>query len=635
MRVCNTLPGSLSLAEGASGLYIPTGFGYDYAIGGLPFLSGASREYPSIRETAPQQKQQFDSSATPGEQSLGSWWLRSQQSFHGGAGLVFADPTTASALELIRFRTSRNVDVWTQGQVSLLNSVKTANATPVVGVTSITEITFGDGTAAALAVGASTLTTVLASGVVQATFTPSAKTLQTVTSDGTYVYVGTADGIWSAPMPATSSTGFTWTLEYTISTGTDQVVYLAYVKQRLMLGVGPKVYELPPHPSSHVLPASAFEHPDAGFRFTGFTEVSAAILAVGNAISRGAIIRFILNTDGTIPTLNAGAVVLQLPSGEVPHSAFGYLGAYVAIGTNKGVRIASSDETGSLTYGPLLFETEAPVRSWSANDTFLWCTVSRGIDGDSGLYRIDLSTQVAELRFAYATDLNVDDITDCNVVAHLGSTDLMVFATAADLYIEDSANLALSGYLQTGRVRFGTLEPKLFKLLTVRGPALLGPLSFTVLDQIDAESGSHTFALAVSPGDEDVMIAHPTGPQDFVSIKFTLQRGVVTTTGAQFTAYQLKALPSTRRQRMIQLPLLCYDWETDSAGNRIGGELTAITRLMALENLDSASEAVVLQDFSAGTQVNCIIEQVRFVQTGPPPSTQGWGGLIVLTLRTI
>lgn len=637
MLVGGKLPGSLSIDSSLGGLFTPSGLRWDYAIGGLPFLSGASREFPIVRETVQVRKQQFDNSQSPGEQSLDGWWLRSQQSFHGGAGLTYADVSAQDPLNLIRFESSRNVDVWTQGEVSLLPAVHTATGSPVAAQVDATEFVYDDGTNAAMYVAASTIKVVLTASVVSSDFSGvTGSALQSVASDGNYLYVSTGDGVYAAAIPATSATAFTWAKEYAL-TGTT--THINFLKQRLMLSVDNKIYELPVHPAGApaALPTVKYTDTDTGIKFYSFAESSTAIYAIGNNGVRGSVLKFALSSTGTIPTLTGGAVALQLPSGEVPWSAFGYLGAFLGLGTSKGVRIAVANDSGDLTYGPLLFTSTAPVMGWSARDRFLWAGVTGGHDGKSGLYRIDLGVEVGDLRFAYASDLNpVLDAAAAGPVAHLGASDLITFATATDVYVEESATLSVTGYLKTAKIRFGTLEPKLFKLLRVRGPALAGPLSFSVFDELGSEGGSFNFAEGESPGVADVAISSPTEPQDFVAIRFTLGRDDVNTAaGGMFVGYQLKALPATIRQRMIQLPLLCFDFEIGPAGNRRGADGTALARLTALENLERAGNSVVLQDLAADTVESVVIEQVRYQQSVPPPAHSGFGGLILLTLRTI
>lgn len=630
------LPADLSVSAGAASLLARTGIRYNYAVGGLGFLSAASPDTPIVRESVQVRKQQFDNSPTPGEQSLDGWWLRSQLSFHGGAGQNYADPTgyagyNIDATPLTRFLKGRNVNVWEPGKVTLLNSVQ--GRTEGAGLVDATEFNFGNGTPGVIGVDANGNPFVLwgYSDFVQPV-NPSAQRLQTVTCDGSYVYVASGEGVWSTAIPTNPGPFGTWTKEYSV-TGSPKV-RLGYVKSRIMFGAGPDIYELAPHPTGVPVAVSnpKYVAPDPGWSWSDFTETGAAIFAVGNNNARGSILKFVLSGTGDIPTLSGAAVAAQLPAGEIPYSAIGYLGSYIGIGTNKGVRVALDGGNGDLTYGPLMIETAAPVRSWAARDRFLYCAVTKGIDGDSGLYRIDLSTQSAEMRFAYATDLNASgDTTTCNTVAGMGN--LMVFSTANQLYVENPAVLADSGYLQTSRIRFGTLEPKLFQFVKLRGPALKGPLTVDVLDEGDHAATVHTYTLAALPGDTEVGITALGAPQDFISLKFTLGRGA--SGGAEFWGYQLKALPGVKRQRMIQLPLACFDWERDSKGMRHGGRGSALRRLTDLEELESSGKPIVLQDFDADTNTRCVIEQISFKQTSPPPYAEGLGGIITLTLRTI
>ena len=99
---------------------------YDVAIGGLPFFMAPTDTDPYQRETAPYRKDQFDNAREPGEQSLVGWWMRSQSSFHGGAGIKFFDPTSGESIGY-RFFDSQGVDVWTKGEAKLLKEVTYAH----------------------------------------------------------------------------------------------------------------------------------------------------------------------------------------------------------------------------------------------------------------------------------------------------------------------------------------------------------------------------------------------------------------------------------------------------------------------------------------------------------------------------
>ena len=100
-----------------------TDINYDVAIGGLPFIYAINDARPYVRQTAPFRKEQFDNQTEPGEQSLTGWWIRSQSSFHGGTGITYFDPQTSDEFGHYRFADSQGVNVWEDGEATLLKSV--------------------------------------------------------------------------------------------------------------------------------------------------------------------------------------------------------------------------------------------------------------------------------------------------------------------------------------------------------------------------------------------------------------------------------------------------------------------------------------------------------------------------------
>jgi hypothetical protein len=96
------------------------------AIDGHPYLADANG---FVRETVQVIRQQADVSFEPGESSLNpqGLWRRSQESWVHGAGQVYLDGRKGlSAYSQIsqdpeRFRSSKGLDCWTQGQISLLH----------------------------------------------------------------------------------------------------------------------------------------------------------------------------------------------------------------------------------------------------------------------------------------------------------------------------------------------------------------------------------------------------------------------------------------------------------------------------------------------------------------------------------
>jgi len=210
----------------------------------------------------------------------------------------------------------------------------------------------------------------------------------------------------------------------------------------------------------------------------------------------------------------------------------------------------------------------------------------------------------------------------------------LYLATAAGVFQEQTATYVDEGYLQTSRQRFSTLEPKLYEMLRVRGPILTSDFFVSVIDPNDTEYPVVGYVSGQTPGAADVGI-QDLGPLDYLSVKFTMSSSDDHSDTAVASGYQLKALPAQPRQRILTIPVWCFDWETDKYGNVLGGAGTAITRLTELEALDTAADIVNFQDLDNDVVERVAIDEVEFVQTSPPVGADGWGGIITLTLRTI
>jgi hypothetical protein len=108
--------------------YSPTTEGYDLAINNQPFFVSSNDETPYRRVTAQYRKQQIDQTREAGEQTLTGWWVRSQSSFHQGQGIKFFEPLQDESLRF-QYTESKGIDVWTRGQMTLINDVDTSHAT--------------------------------------------------------------------------------------------------------------------------------------------------------------------------------------------------------------------------------------------------------------------------------------------------------------------------------------------------------------------------------------------------------------------------------------------------------------------------------------------------------------------------
>lgn len=420
-----------------------------------------------------------------------------------------------------------------------------------------------------------------------------------------------------------------------------QYASLEFVKDRLVLCANNIVYEI--SPTATTLPSPAYTNPNTNYHYTSISASGPAIYTAGHSGIYSTIQKYTLASNGSMPVLSQASVAAEFPPGEIVEKLYYYLG-YMAIGTNKGVRIAIvSPDDGSIGYGPLIFESYQPVYAFAGRDRFIWCASGVGTL-DAGLARIDLGQTIENepLRFAWANDLQVTQSTEhyTTGLAFLGSTNRLAFCTAFDvtdgaIYLEAETALRPSGYITTGAIRYGTLEPKNYKLLRARGDFTHGAMDLISIDAANNLYNIITYNAAV--GTPEAATINPEGAQEFLSYKFTLSRSASNTSlGPIFKGYQAKALPATKRQRLIQFPVWCFDVETDRNNVQTGYETRAWERIQLLEDLEAQGDIINVQDFTTGERVQGIIERINFSRKTPPSGKfSGFGGLVLITVRTV
>jgi hypothetical protein len=707
--------------------YINSSNTYDVAVGGIPFFLGISEKYPYKRETAQYRKQQIDMQKEPGEQTLTSWWLRSQSSFHYGAGIRFEEPIQGGFVES-RFNKSAGVDVFNIGKVSLLPDVDLALAASSSPM--LEGATDANGVDIVLQADGSTLSRITAVGTSTTLTWGGSGTILDIANDGVNYYVANATGIYKGPLTGATSGTLIFT-HPTVATGTVTSVKMNWVKQRLIAGVNNYLYEITPIASFAVSAASLsanvatlttatshnfqafsqvtvasltspyngtwsvtnvpaanqfsfyhnnadvafangltgtavlavnnslpiYSHPNPSWVWTGIAEGPNAIYVSGYSGDSSTVYRLSLDTSGAVPLLTKALTAADLPRGELVYSLGSYIGKYMVFGTNKGIRVGQIDtsgfvSSGYITYGPLTVVTNgydpasgtnltgSPVKAIMFQDRYAYCTVTNYIDnGDgtysSGLIKIDLSREINPNQMAYATHLRVPSTNEVSDVAVFGrSNKIVIGVTGKGTYIQ-SNNLCASGYLQTGLIRYLTLEDKHFKLvkLLAQNPVVSNIKVSTVLDD-----GTITDMIVADPNfnlSQDIA-TNLQSERASLALRFTVYPTSDLSNATTFNGYQLKALPAVHRTRIITMPLLNYDFEGDRYNMTTGYEGRAAERLLAIETLEGPGNVITLQDFTNNETVQGVIESITFERMTPPDRRyKGFGGIIYLQFRTL
>lgn len=603
-----------------------------YTIAGVPFRVATSPDLPMTWETAQFQKDQQDQEPEAGEQTLTGWWLRSQVSWNQGAGALFSE-AAGDIATTAAFRTSSNVDVWTPGELSLLNDTSVLAA----GTSNLSTALVPTATAFTAVVGrAGSVVRYLNmdSGVTVTTlYNPGGVNFTQVLATETEWFAAGNDGkVYSGPVGALTATPLIWTL-----TGADvaKATRICWAKHRLWAVNGNKVYEL-----TYTTPgaeAAIYSHPTTGWTYSDCTDGPGGVLFSGYGDGTSGIHQIALNTDGGIPTLSGAATVVQLPTDEKVLRICSLANQMVCMVTNFGARVAVSNGS-TLTYGPLFMEraTEVPDASKPCI-----CTAGRfwyvGFGDENKLWRIDSSVEVEDGVFAYASDMETVS-PPVSVSVRKGRVALVT--SAGNVNYSHATNLCATGFVQTGRIRFRTDEFKTYHYIDVTAEPLQGSVTLDALNDADSQANVITWS--------DQGFALPSaqfpstfGPQRFVSLKLMLNRsGADASKGPAILGVRVRALPAARPQRIYTLPLLCYDDELWSTGQREGYDGFARDRYLAVREAEDAGGIVLLVDYNFPSPAAelCRIEGIKFVQMQQPDDKHvdgGLGGVLVVTLRTL
>jgi len=414
---------------------------------------------------------------------------------------------------------------------------------------------------------------------------------------------------------------------------------IEYTKERLIMCVNDKIYEFSSTATS--LPTAVYTHNDPDHIFTAITSSGVAIYISGYSGIQSNIYKFTLEATGAMPTLTSAITAAELPVGEIAYKISYYLG-YMTIGTNLGMRIAAlSDTDGSINYGPLIFESTQPVYDFAFRDKYIWAAT--GVDGQVGVTRVNLGTELTQLVFAYAFDLY--DPADTlghytTACAFIGDTTRLAFCNAGNgadgtIYVESENELLASGEMQAGYIRYNTLESKIFKLINARINTLNGGFAINSINEQGGEVRIGTF----SQGTEvpEININYPAGAFQYMGFRFFMYRSDSDSSkGPLFTGYQVKALPAIPRQRLIQYPLFCYDHEMDKFGNEVGYEGSAYARMTQLESIENVGDTIKIEDFRTGESYIGLIEEMDFINKTPTDKRfSGFGGALLVTIRSV
>ena len=458
----------------------------------------------------------------------GAWW-RYRYNWWSGAGQYIMD--LGEDRNLSRFDSSVGINVWNEGELSLLRSTSFSNGSLTGSVSLLcptdTLLFASDGITLKRTSDFATWTNI----------TGFTGTINDIATDGINVYLATSTHLYSVT-PAGVVT-------VAVSGNHDRVWFAG---GRLFASQG---NILRTYDSSYGTGATSFvdTHFQTSFKYTTVFAVGSKIYAGGYAGSRSEIFGFSIDSTGA---LVKGAEVVSLSINELIQHVTSHAGVVIFC-TNKGIRMATVAADGSLTYGPLI-DTPGSVSSAQAEGQFVWFNW-RSIDTNkTGAGRLDLSNTPRPMQPAFATDVYADTSGTCTTIARFNGRTVLGIPTVG-VHVESTTGYVTSGYINSGQIYYGTVEHKSVTDLNATFQSLAANQSVTVKIYDDQQTVLNTAGSSIV--NSNVINVQLDGEQgDWFKVRIEL--GGPGTSTPQFERWRLRAFPIAPPVEQYVIPILLY-----------------------------------------------------------------------------
>ena len=457
----------------------------------------------------------------------GAWW-RYRHNWWSGAGQYIMD--LGEDRNLSRFDTSVGINVWNEGELSLLPSTSFSNPTPGTLTGSISLLC---PTNSFLYASDGITVKRTADFITWTNFPTVGGTIRDIATDGITVYVATSTNLYTINAAGTVTS--------VVATGHDRVWFAG---GRLFASIGNILRE---YSDTYAIPFSN-THFQASFVYTTVFAVGSKIYAGGYAGARSEIFGFSVAAGALVK----GAEVVSLSINELIQHATSHAGVVIFC-TNKGIRMATVAADGSLTYGPLI-DTPGSVTSAQAEGQYVWFNW-RSIDTNkTGAGRLDLSNTPRPMQPAFATDVYADTAGTCTAVARFNSRTVLGIPTVG-VYVESTTGHVTSGHLLSGQIYYGTVEHKSVTELNATFQALAANESVTVKIYDDQQLLLNSAGSAIQNNTLiNVQLDGEKG--DWFQVRVEL--GGPGTSTPQFERWRLRAFPIAPPVEQYIIPILLY-----------------------------------------------------------------------------
>ena len=493
----------------------------------------------------------------------GAWW-RYVYSWHLGTGQAVQD--FGEDFSPVRFADSRGVDPWDEFGAQLLPGTELLEAiagTNAYLVATGAFVYLTDGTGVKRSADLSTWNAL----------TGLTGTINAITTDGSTVYIATTTHIYTCDDGGTVAVS-------TKTADTDDYDNVAFVGNRLLASVGNIIYEIAAGPAAARTPFET--HYQDAFRWTAIFSIGSRIYLGGYAGNRTEIYTATVDSSGN---LVRSAEAAPFPFGELLNAALSY-GGQAVLCTSLGIRLAALSGDGALTYGPLI-DAPRDVRAATAEGRFVWFGWEDFFGEGSGVGRLALDTAVQPLQPAYASDVMTPDVDGVVTgVARFGGRTL--FAVAEEgLYASTPGTYVTTGFVESGQVYAGTIEPKSITSIAVRTDEMVTDTSIDVTVTGDDGESFGTYSAGAGASGLDASLVQSTDAETqtvWVKVRITLN----STDGDDtpiLRSWRLRGFPVTPVVEEWIVPLIIHSFVVVNDGD---GQLRSLNVLENVERLIDA-----------------------------------------------
>jgi hypothetical protein len=603
------------------------------------------------RTTIPTLREQRDTSSEPGEQSVDSqFWLRSQTDWSYGAGQTYFDIADANRG---RFSSSSGIDVWTQGQISLLpmcesknnaksytnvimKIFKSTSGTDYMYVANGNVLEYSSNFNAAD--GSVTWNTVTALA--------SPQTIKDIASDGSTIFIAYG----SSRVTAETDIGVA---DQPDTLGSLNPDYLRVVGGRLFGIDGSNLAEY--NASAAKVTNSVDSTLLGGGLWVTVCAGPVGFYAASNTAGTGAISFIsVKDSDGL---LNEPQQVAELPRGETINEMISY-GGVLAIATSKGLRIAGIDAgSGAVTFGPVIDDV-GEVFSLTADERFIWFGAASG-----KAYRVDLSRFTETLVPAWAADLlSVGDGNSLGNVTYIARSDGKTYFIDAGNGVQgpmSTGQLVATGTMTVGDVKWNSQFDKILRTIEIRSaPGSIVAAAQTWADAdvqwADADEfwvgqtatvGGSVTATVTNDDNYSVTTASLTNktPVDVATlvpelseafkVQLNLTRDSVVTAGPQLESWKIQAFPAPTRVDEIIVPIVLKTRVATSRGRGTAKAYDTKAEYDALRTAMTAKKVITYQEGSRSD--TAVIDQIAMTAEKLSDDGDWWEGVCTLRLLTV